>query len=260
MSGCTDRQMVGTMAGSTMGGIFGSSIGGLMGGPRGSDAGTAIGMLAGGVIGNAVASASESRTYDEYEAPRRKSKHGRHGRPRWYSEPPRTTHAPARIEGLSVENIRFIDDNRNQRLDAGEKAKILFEIHNRGNATLYNIAPVIKCYNVKRIAISPDNKQPAPGQGRELYGGNCRVAASERRVCHFHAFIPGRQQHYRIQDIPDTNTGQVTKYPYGRGTKRRVGKSPPARRIFSSLKANGLFAIRICLHDKRRFSYPFRRS
>ena len=33
MSGCTDRQMVGTMAGSTMGGIFGSSIGGLMGGP-----------------------------------------------------------------------------------------------------------------------------------------------------------------------------------------------------------------------------------
>ena len=68
MSGCTDRQMVGTMAGSTMGGIFGSSIGGLMGGPRGSDAGTAIGMLAGGVIGNAVASASESRAYDEYEA------------------------------------------------------------------------------------------------------------------------------------------------------------------------------------------------
>ena len=100
MSGRTDRQMVGTMAGSTMGGIFGSSIGGLMGGPRGSDAGTAIGMLAGGVIGNAVASASESRAYDEYEAPRRKSKHGRHGRPRRYSEPPRTTHAPARIEGL----------------------------------------------------------------------------------------------------------------------------------------------------------------
>lgn len=167
MSGCTDHQMVGTMAGSTMGGIFGSSIGGLMGGPRGSDAGTAIGMLAGGVIGNAVASASESRTYDEYEAPRRKSKHGRHGRPHRYSEPPRTTHAPARIEGLSVENIRFIDDNRNQRLDAGEKAKILFEIHNRGNATLYNIAPVIKCYNVKRIAISPtaiiSNLRPGKG-------------------------------------------------------------------------------------------------
>ena len=42
LSGCTDRQMMGTYMGGTMGGILGSSIGGLMGGPRGSDAGTGI--------------------------------------------------------------------------------------------------------------------------------------------------------------------------------------------------------------------------
>ena len=56
LSGCTDRQMQGTMAGGSLGAIFGSSIGGLMGGPRGSDAGTALGMAVGAVVGNAVTS------------------------------------------------------------------------------------------------------------------------------------------------------------------------------------------------------------
>lgn len=153
VSGCTDRQVQGTMAGGTLGAIFGSSIGGLMGGPRGSDAGTALGMAVGAVVGNAVTSPQNTvsegggRDYDDsgYGRPRRE----RDVRDYGGSE-------PSHIDGLKVVNIRFVDENRNQAIDAGEKAKILFEIHNDGASTLYNITPVIDCnLGAKRIAVSP---------------------------------------------------------------------------------------------------------
>lgn len=149
LSGCTDRQMQGTMAGGTLGAIFGSSIGGLMGGHRGSDAGTALGMAVGAVVGNAVTSRqAQSDTRDEGD--------GRgHTPPARVGSAPRGDASPSRIDGLGVENIRFVDENRNQALDAGERAKILFEIHNNGQATLYNITPVLTCADGKRIAISP---------------------------------------------------------------------------------------------------------
>ena len=153
--GCTDRQLAGTVAGTSIGGGFGSSIGGLMGGPRGSDAGTAIGMLVGGVIGNAATSTTgkSEEQYDRNDRNRYERKRDRYEQNRQSSR--QTAPQPERIQGLSVENIRFIDGNRNQCLDAGEKASILFEIHNRGNVTLYDIAPSLSCDNPKHISISP---------------------------------------------------------------------------------------------------------
>lgn len=146
--GCTDRQMAGTLTGTSLGGVFGSSIGGLMGGPRGSDLGTAIGMVAGGVIGNTVAGATERQTCDDSRSEDKARRRGEGS-----GEPAATP--PGRIEGLSVENIRFVDDGRDQCLNGGERAEILFEIHNTGASPLRDIAPVLTCSEPKRIAISP---------------------------------------------------------------------------------------------------------
>lgn len=155
LSGCTDRQVQGTMAGGTLGAIFGSSIGGLMGGPRGSDAGTALGMAVGAVVGNAVTSpqntvSERDDSYDDsgYSRPQRERDVRR-------SSGDDGGGQPSHIDGLKVVNIRFVDENRNQAIDAGERAKILFEIHNNGTQTLYNITPVIDCDQAKRIAVSP---------------------------------------------------------------------------------------------------------
>ena len=152
LSGCTDRQMQGTMAGGSLGAIFGSSIGGLMGGPRGSDAGTALGMAVGAVVGNAVTSPKARKAnsnIDECDDSSNAPYSSRHpaagGNDRYVSH----------IEGLKVENIRFVDENRNQTIDAGEHAKVLFEIHNGGNATLYNITPVVTCSEPKKVIVSP---------------------------------------------------------------------------------------------------------
>ena len=125
LSGCTDRQMQGTMAGGSLGAIFGSSIGGLMGGPRGSDAGTALGMAVGAVVGNAVTSPKARKANsnidecdDSSNAPYSSRHSAAGGNDRYVSH----------IEGLKVENIRFVDENRNQTIDAGEHAKVLFEM------------------------------------------------------------------------------------------------------------------------------------
>ena len=176
LTGCTDRQMQGTMAGGSLGAIFGSSIGGLMGGPRGSDAGTALGMAVGAVVGNAVTSQKNrkgSTNIDDCDdscnlPPSRRN-------PRNGGEAAYTSG----IDGLQVENIRFVDENRNQTIDAGEHAKILFEIHNAGNSTLYNITPVVSCSEPKRISVSPTAivENLAPGKA-VAYTAN--VVASQR--------------------------------------------------------------------------------
>ena len=123
-----------------------------MGGPRGSDAGTALGMAVGAVVGNAVTSPKARKAnsnIDECDDSSNAPYSSRHpaagGNDRYVSH----------IEGLKVENIRFVDENRNQTIDAGEHAKVLFEIHNGGNATLYNITPVVTCSEPKKVIVLP---------------------------------------------------------------------------------------------------------
>lgn len=159
LSGCESaQQFQGVYMGSTLGGIFGSSIGGLLDGPRGSDAGTALGMIVGGVAGAAITSekpknkSSEPvRRYDnDYAGTTDVDTYNRrnHGKST-------VTPIPDGYENLQIENLRFIDQNKNQALDASERAKIVFEIRNNGSHTLYNIAPVVEVTDNKRIIISP---------------------------------------------------------------------------------------------------------
>ena len=145
----SSQQMQGLFMGSSLGGLFGSSIGGLMEGPRGADAGRALGMLIGGAAGAAVTAPKHSKDRDEDA-----------GSSYYYNEgsdapSPVSTTVPAGYDQLKIENLRYIDQNDNHMIDAAERARLIFEIHNTGNITLHNVAPVVSCSMPKRIMISP---------------------------------------------------------------------------------------------------------
>lgn len=151
LTGCSSSQYAGVVAGSSLGGMFGSSIGGLLGGPRGHDVGTAVGMLAGGALGAAATAPKTSESADAVDYGERYT---------------RSTASVSQWGYLEVTNLRFSDSNGNKCLDPGEHAYIEMEIYNRGDNTLYDIAPIVTCDN-RRMSISPTAivSELAPGRG-----------------------------------------------------------------------------------------------
>lgn len=174
----SSNQLGGTITGASLGGIFGSAIGGLMGGPRGSDAGTALGMILGGAAGAAATAPkqesrnSESSLYDNDaygQQPQSRpgnGAYGQRGKGGHADESRYYTYRPSQIEGLQIENIRFVDASHDQVLQPGESAKIVFNIYNRGNQTLYNVTPIISV-NKKQVSVSPAAivSELRPGKG-----------------------------------------------------------------------------------------------
>lgn len=185
LSGCeSSQQMSGVYLGGMLGGVFGSSIGGLAGGPRGSDAGTALGMIIGGAAGAAVTAPKDktSRHTDGYSSNQTEeddidayNRHSRkQGQTSTYGQS--TQNIASLYDNLQIENLRFVDENNNRSLDAGERAKIVFEIRNNGSAEVFNVTPVLSVTGTKQILISPTAiiGSIAPGKTvrytAELYG------------------------------------------------------------------------------------------
>lgn len=163
-SGCSTAHMTGALAGGSLGAVFGSSIGGLSGGPRGAYAGRAIGLVAGTAVGVAAAdAATRPRTPGREPAPETRSESYD---PVAYDAYP----APAPPAGpwgyVEVTGVSFADAGGNRVLNAGEHAYVSFEIYNRGDRTLHDVAPVLACDN-RRIRISPTAiiGSLAPGRG-----------------------------------------------------------------------------------------------
>lgn len=164
-SGCTTAHMTGAFAGGSLGAIFGSSIGGLIGGPRGADAGRAIGLLTGTAVGTAAADAATSKRRPDTSRPAPDKACERYDDIAYdsYPSPVPPTNRWGYIE---VTNVTFADADGNHVLNAGEHAYVSFEIYNRGDRTLHDVAPVIACDN-RRIRISPTAIISAlpPGRG-----------------------------------------------------------------------------------------------
>jgi uncharacterized protein YcfJ len=125
-------------AGASIGGVLGSIVGDRADGYGGSQFGALLGTVAGAAIGNAVTTPPKEKVYRETEE----------------------TNVPSgsynAVSGLQITNIRFIDDNRNQAIDAGESCKIIFEIVNAGDVAAYNIVPVVEeTSGMKHLQISP---------------------------------------------------------------------------------------------------------
>ena len=146
LSSCSSaNQFYGAATGATVGGLFGSAIGGITNGPRGHDAGQVLGMAIGGVIG-AVATAPKTQ-----DGNYRSSDYGNVYENDDYYE--NGSYSP--YADLEIQNLRFVDGNNSQSIDAGEHCKLVFEIRNLGRDYIYDIAPVITVTGTKQIYLSP---------------------------------------------------------------------------------------------------------
>jgi len=158
MSSCTSaNQFYGVATGASIGGMFGSAIGGITGGWRGSDVGTIAGMAIGGVIGAAATTPKankESRTSDYYNG----YDYGDYHQNNSYSP----------YSNIAIENIRLVESYNNNSIDAGEHAKLIFEVRNYGNEYVYDIAPVITVSGTKQIYLSPTAIISELGPGRAV--------------------------------------------------------------------------------------------
>ena len=157
LSSCqTMSQFYGATTGASIGGMFGSAIGGVIDGPRGSDLGTVAGMAIGGIIG---AAATAPKTDD-----------GNYRSSDYYYDygvdDYRQNNSYSPYANIEIENLRFVDENNSNSLDAEEHAKLVFIIRNTGRDYVYDIAPVITVSGTKEIYLSPTAivKELAPGK------------------------------------------------------------------------------------------------
>ncbi|WP_294630345.1 glycine zipper family protein [uncultured Bacteroides sp.] len=160
LSGCVSGRMGNPgaiVAGASIGGSLGSSIGGLVGdrnrgwrgGYHGSAIGNIVGTIAGAAIGSALTAPKQEPIEDNAYIP--EVHEIRIPKYKQSSQQVRQS-----FTQLKLRRIRFIDDNRNHVIDAGENSKIIFEIMNEGRNPVYNVVPVVETVGkVKHIGISP---------------------------------------------------------------------------------------------------------
>lgn len=157
LSSCQSmNQFYGTATGASLGGLFGSAIGGIADGPRGHDMGTVVGMAIGGIIG---AAATAPKTDDgNYRSSDYYYDYG--------TDDYRDNNYYSPFASIEIEELRFVDENNNRALDAGEHARLVFIIRNMGRDYVYDIAPVITVSGTKEIYLSPTAivKELGPGK------------------------------------------------------------------------------------------------
>ena len=69
---------------------------------------------------------------------------------------------------IEIRNARFVDDNQDNVISRGELCKVIFEVMNRGEKTLYDVQPtVIEANGNRHIYISPGMhvEKILPGKG-----------------------------------------------------------------------------------------------
>ena len=144
MTSCYTARMQGSpaavSAGASIGGMLGSIVGDRAGGYTGSQFGALLGTVAGAAIGNAVTTPKKEKVEQVHE---------------YHSSntPTDSYYVPS---GLQITNIRFIDENRNQTIDANEKCKLIFDIVNDGDVAAYNVTPIVEeVSGMKHVRISP---------------------------------------------------------------------------------------------------------
>ncbi len=162
---CTSTSYRGSARGMWTGAAIGGAIGGLMGGHRGHDFGTVIGVIAGAAAGAIAAEAAEDaerRRYDEYVRDYDRSSH-RSNRSAHILDGKNYNHGSAIVEKvyspLTIRNLRFIDDGGNQIVNRGEDCKIIFELCNNTDETLYDVVPFVNEINGNsHVFLSPSTR------------------------------------------------------------------------------------------------------
>ena len=190
---------VGGTLGNAVGGIIGENNRGWRGGYRGSAIGTIVGTIAGAAIGNALTAPRQERVDEGFQPIT--SRGDSYSSSRSANNSPSGAQAP--VSQLRLQKIRFIDDNRNHTIDAGEKSKIIFEIMNEGKTPIYNVVPIVEQVSkMKHILISPSVmiEEILPGEGIRY---TATVAAGER--------LKDGQITFRVA-VSDGKNGEVVDY------------------------------------------------
>lgn len=184
---CTSRTFRGSTQGMWAGATIGGALGGLMGGCHGHNLGTVIGVIAGataGAIAADAAEAAEQRRYDDYV--------------RDYDRSSRYSNRSARnVEGsgyydnggssvekvyspLTIRNLRFIDEGGNQIINRGEDCKIIFELCNNTDDTLYDVVPYVnEIKGNSHIFLSPSTRIEVVKPG-DVVRYTCSLRADKR--------------------------------------------------------------------------------
>ena len=213
LNSCDTYTGSGAYAGGSIGSILGSAIGGLSGGPRGSDVGTIVGMAGGAIIGAAVGNQADQRMQQRKNESYSGFDSSNSGDDRIYdfngsdytgnysAQAPTSSIPSSTVEELGtnlsyspqldIVNARFVDDNEDRKLNRNENCKIIFEIVNHSNQTVYDVVPtVVETTRNKHIFISPSIhvEHIAPGKGvrytamvkadNRLKDGNARFCVS----------------------------------------------------------------------------------
>ncbi|WP_028902360.1 MULTISPECIES: hypothetical protein [unclassified Prevotella] len=169
LSSCGTYTEAGATTGGWFGSIIGSAIGGIAGGPRGSDIGTLIGMAGGAVVGAAVGQAAEEahqKKMGEYQ--QRRMERGGSQRQEGYDYPDDRIYMECTSAPLEIRRPMLIDNSRDQVLTRGEEARIVFEVYNTTNETIYRICPNVKEITGNKHLEVSDNvmiESIAPGKG-----------------------------------------------------------------------------------------------
>ncbi|EJW90716.1 hypothetical protein, membrane [gut metagenome] len=151
LNGLATGAAIGNTIGSAMGGLIGDSQGGWHGGYRGSALGSILGTVTGATLGYAITKPRDEKMY-----PQENSRYIDTPKIPEHTQPIEAPPAYSPLEDLRIENIRWIDRDRDQALHAEESCKISFEIINQGRETAYHILPKVTVVNgQKRIYISP---------------------------------------------------------------------------------------------------------
>ena len=202
MSSCGSYMATGAYTGSSIGGMLGSAIGGITGGGRGSDWGYIVGMAGGaavgGAIGNAADKAQQRKIEGYHDAVRARSdqRYQQQGGNQGYGQGnysygnqdgafdpnnggddridlniggvPGASANFASSSALVIENVRYLDDDGNLTLSAGEVSRIAFDLKNKSGQTLYHVKPVVtELTGNRHILVSPtiEVESIAPGSG-----------------------------------------------------------------------------------------------
>lgn len=154
-----NRQFAGTMIGAHVGGVLGSAIFGEHS-YAGAVFGDVVGTIAGAAVGAAVTAPKETHAenddpgiYTRPEDSRYDAAHSQR-RPSYKLEPVRNEMSRA-VADLKVKNLRFVDQNRNRVINAGETCQLIFDVYNDGKVAVEEITPYIYEVNAsKHIHIS----------------------------------------------------------------------------------------------------------
>lgn len=90
---------------------------------------------------------------------------------------------------IEIRNARFIDANQDGKIERGELCKVIFEVVNRGQTTLYDVVPtVVETTGMKHLYISPSMhvEKIAPGKGiryTALVKADNRLKAGTAKIC-----------------------------------------------------------------------------